>query len=58
LLNLFALGIVIQSMPYPRAAVSNQTVLVVHDWSMRQELYPLLGPLAAMLAVQQARRRG
>ena len=53
LLTLVALGLVVQSLPGPRAEVTNQPVPMVHDWSMRHVIYPHFGPMTAMLAVQQ-----
>jgi len=53
LLNLVALGFIVQSMPGSRAEVTNRTVSMIHDWSMRHLVYPLFGPMRAMLAAQQ-----
>jgi len=53
LLSLAALGLVAQSLPGPRAALTHRPVPMVHDWSMRHVVYPHFGPMAAMLKVQR-----
>src|ERR1019366_2663532 len=52
-LTLFALGLIVQLFPGPRAEVTNEPLHMVHDWSMRHVVYPHFGPMSAMLAVQQ-----
>src|ERR1035437_8191535 len=53
LLVFIVLGLVAQSLTGPSAAVANQRFPMVHDWSMRHEVYPLFGPVTSMLAAQR-----
>jgi hypothetical protein len=53
LLTMIALGLVFQSLPGPRAEVSNNLLPSVNDWSMRHVVYSRFGPMTAMLAVQR-----
>jgi hypothetical protein len=53
LVTFIALGLAAQSFPGPREEVTNQSVPMFQDWSMRHVVYPNSGPMTAMRAIQQ-----